>query len=190
MKKLAILLWILILGYTPVFASEIIISHFWEADSQTKAGKVVTCFLQLTAVNLDQILMTMNLSLMAEKVEANRVRILTMLKITAARITETLQSVPIKLHHGWLRTSSGTSIGNFTKIDVKPDPYFLAGASGMDLFAEITKGALKDGVTVGFQEKPGTFDKVYKISDPPPLDITNKFLSCFVAMSNDISTSK
>lgn len=190
MKKLAILFLILSFGYAPVFASEHIITHIWESDSQTRAGKVVSCWLQLNAVNQDQILMTMNLSVMAEEVDVNHVKNITMLKVTASRVTRKLQSVPIKIDHGWVKSSSGMSIGNLKQIDVKPEPYFLGSAPGLDLFDEIIMGAVENGITVGYQERPGTYNKVYKISEPPPLDIVTKLLSCFRTMQNGFLASK
>lgn len=190
MKKLAILFLILSLGYAPAFASEYITTHNWESDSQSRGGKIVSCRLQLNAVNQDQILMTMNLSVMAEEVDVNRVKNITMLKVTASRVTNKLQSVPIKIDHGWVKSSSGTSIGNLQKIDGKPEPYFLGSTPGLDLFDEIIMGAVENGITVGYQERPGTYNKVYKISEPPPLDIVTKLLSCFRTMQNDLVASK
>ncbi len=172
----------------PAFASEHVISHFWEADSQTRAGAVVTCYIQLTAVNYKQIAITMNVSIFAQMATPELVENMTMVKITASRITNpfTAESQPIKINYGWVKSSSGTSVGKVKITDVSPDPYFLGVAAGMDLFQEITFGILKDGVTVGYQEKPGTFDVTFTIATPPSGDVSLKLGSCLSEMRQRI----
>lgn len=170
--------------WSPVLAAEDVLVHLWEADSQTIGGKTVNCYVLLTAV-AEQEAFTMNLSLFAQSVAPEKIQTFTGIKIRAYRLENGSQEVPIEVHSAWIRSSSGSTVGKLKKLDTHPDPYFLGAAPGMGLFTTLLQGILRDGVSVGFQENSGNFDKVFKIAEPLPDDSKKTLLSCM----NDLRSS-
>jgi hypothetical protein len=177
MGKPALVLWFYVLALIVVmantsYANQDVLLHIWEADSQTRGGKTVSCYVGLM-LGTKQEVVSMNLTLLGELITPQKAQTSTALKIRAVKYDDR----QIKVHSGWVRSSSGSTVGKLKKID-HPGMYFLAGANGMDLFRNILRGILKDGVSVGYQENPGAFDKVFKIAEPLPDDSARALSSC------------
>ncbi len=52
---------------------------------------------------------------------------------------------------------------------------------------ELLDGILKDGISMGYQEKPGTFDKVIRVPEPLPSEGLRNFLSCLDDLKKSIA---
>ena len=163
------------------FASPSVLVHEWEVDSQTKGGKTVSCFVELKLVS-EQEAVSMNLSLFGESNTPQKVQAWTGLKIRALK----QDGSQIKVHSGWVRSSSGSTVGKLKKVD-HPEMYFLGAASGPDLFVTILKGILRDGASVGYQETLGKFDKVFKIVEPLPDGSARALSSCIDDLRSSLS---
>jgi len=166
------------------FAADPVLVHLWEADSQVREGKTVSCYIQVSAATESQ-LVTMNLSLFAESVD-RKIQVFTGLKIRAARYTAGQKETPIKLYGGWIRSSSGSTVGRLKPVNTNPEPHFLGAAAGLELFQELLNGIVKDGVAIGYQEKPGMFDKVIKVPDPLPPERLRNFVACLDDLRRNI----
>jgi hypothetical protein len=154
------------------FANQDFLVHEWEADSQTRGGKTVSCFVGLKLAN-EQETISMNLTLFAEVIAPQKVQGFTGLKIIVLRDND--RQIPV--YSGWIKSSSGSTVGKMKKID-HPGKYFMGGTSGPELFRTILKGILRDGLSVGYQETPGAFDKVFKVAEPLPDDSRKALWSC------------
>ncbi len=127
-------------------------------------------------------MLTANLSTFSELISPDQVRAYTTLKVKAAQRVKPRGYVSIIIHQAWIKSSSATTVGRLKKVDVDPEPYFLAVQAGIDLFQDILKGLMENGIVVGYQEKPDTFDKVFEVKAPLPLDVQAKVIRCFDSM--------
>jgi len=182
-------IFLVLLGANPTF-SKTLVWHEWKADSQTKGGKTVACFLQLAGLTSDSIpfdpkpsrstLTTANLTLtLVEK--SDRKWLSFGVKVTGTRILEDFTTHAIPIHYAWVQSSTGSTVNQITQLETAPNKYYLgglAGDEGLDLFLKIFKGILEDGLVVGWQESPGKLDKRLKVKDPPSPDKLLSFNSC------------
>jgi len=188
-----------ILGATPSFA-QTLVWHEWKADSQTKGGKTVSCFLQLNTLTSDSMnselkvssstLITANLTLLLVE-RHNQKGVIFTVKIIGERILENLTTQVIPIHYAWVQSSTGSTATQIIQAETKPEKYFLGalgGDDGMDLFIKIFKGMIKDGLVVGWQESPGKFDIVIKVKDPPSQKNQETFMSCFRQLAEELPT--
>lgn len=170
-------------------AGEPLMLHDWQTEFESQKGRKASCLIQTTGINKKQrLLLTMNLSVFIERAPGpNQTKDTTILKITAGRINKPDLSdiTPIRIHDAWMTTSLGTSVGKITKID-RPEPYYLAGADGSDLFHRLLQGILKDGARVGFQEMKGRPEVVSIIPTPPASVIVEKLMPCLANVLPDV----
>ena len=195
-----------------VSAQENVLFQEWTAVSQTKVGKTVSCGFQATAMSDRLIILTSNMTLHIDA--SSGVFFVVMLKITASKVQKDvfdavfrkfiqipsyeaqqiyLRSVVsdvTKVHHlhianAWIKTASKTSIGKVRQIDVTPDPYYLGGTQDPDFFTDAVKDAAQGGRVVGYQEKPGNFDRVFPASTPLPHTVVLEVFSCMGALFHD-----
>jgi hypothetical protein len=181
-SRLTYLVGLITFAVAPVWADEDVSIHLWQSDSQLKGGKVATCSVLLTTANVQESL-TMNLGLLIEKPQ-----LLTMLKITVHRQASNRPHIPVKIHSAWIRSSSGSSIGKLKQINTHPNQYYLGGADGADVFRVLLPGIMKNGISVGYQERPNTFDKVLKVSEPLPNEAVKSLVSCMEELRAQIET--
>jgi hypothetical protein len=119
---------------------------------------------------------------LAELIAPQKVKGFTGLKIIVLR--DNNRQIPV--YSGWVSSSSGSTVGKLKKID-HPGKYFVAGTSNPELFGTILKGILRDGISVGYQETPDKFDKVFKIVEPLPDDSARALSSCMDDLSSSLS---
>ncbi len=170
------------------FAAESLTLYDWQVHFQSNEQPPTTCFIQLTGVNRKRlVLLDMNLSVVVEKVPLIGRKATTILRIKAHRINKPDLSdlSPIQIHDAWITTSLGTSAGKMKKIDVSPDPHYLGGKEGADLFHRLLEGILKDGAAIGYEEGPKGTETVSIVPVPPPDVIINKLMPCLAAVLPD-----
>ncbi|MEO2054233.1 MAG: hypothetical protein ABGX83_02840 [Nitrospira sp.] len=142
----------------------------WEAEVVSKEERT-TCVIHFTGITQNRIVIVMNLSLVEEKaVEVeDEGRYFTLIKVSAGHIHKIDLSdvTPIKIQSAWIKTIAGSSEGKIDKINDGPNPYFLGGTKGFDLFQSLVLGIKKEGVVVHFVEGPD-LEKVFRIPPPPP----------------------
>lgn len=151
----------------------------WQAEETTKGGVTVGCEVMVVGMIEVSLYVTANLSLFAEPADPSRVHARTVLKITVTEIAldQGFKKTPVRLYGGWLRTSSGTTVGKLKTIPMSPEVYYLGAAPGMDLFIELVSGML-NGITVGFQRRPDGLDTTMTIPTPPPVETILKLETC------------
>jgi len=190
-------IFLVILYATPSFATTPH-SHEWTADSQTRGGKTVSCFIKLDTASLDwmttdpkalssTVLRTALTLMLIEK--SNRKLLAFTVKVTGTRILEDLTTHAIPIHFAWVQSSTGSTTTQLTQAETAPEKYYLgmlAGMDGLDLFTKIFKGVVEDGLVVGWQESPGDLDKVLKVKDGLPKDKQISFLSCFEQLTKEL----
>ena len=194
-------IFLVILVATPSFAKTLL-KYVWEADSQTRGGKIVSCFLGLDTLtygattsdpdDLSRTLIRTGLSLTLIEV-SNQIGIGFLIKVTGTRILEDLTMHTIPIHYAWVKNSKGSTATQITKLETKPDKYFLGrlpGYDGVALFSQIFHGIFTDGLEVGWQESPGQLDLVLKVNDPPSLKTHETFVSCFNQLEERLRTQK
>jgi hypothetical protein len=159
------------------FAAESSQFHRWQADSQTRGGKTVSCNLQLVA-STENMLITSTLALFAEHSAPENTHMFTALKISASKYDSARKEVPIELAGGWIRSSSGSTIGRLTTVKTDAGTEFLGAASGPELFQNLLDGIIKDGMSVGYQEKAASFDNVLRIAEPLPPERLRNLQEC------------
>lgn len=187
LKRLASFL-LLIFFAGLVFAAENLTLYDWQVHIQSKERKPTACFIQLTGVNREKrVFLNVNLSVSIDTVPLRGRRATTILRVKADRINKSDLSdlSPLKIHDAWMATSLGSSAGEMAKIDVSPDPHYLGGKTGADLFHQLLQGILKDGATIGFQERPGDSGIASTVPAPPPEVIINKLMPCLAAVLPD-----
>lgn len=159
-------------------------TYQWHGEETTRGGVTDGCEVMVTGMMVSRevsLIVTANLSLFAKPADSSRVKIGTLLKITVNEIAldQDFKLTPIRLYGGWIRTSSGTTVGKLMTISVSPEMYYLGVTPGIDLYLELVSGMLKDGVTVGFQRRPGGLDTTMTIPTPPPVETIAKLETCF-----------
>lgn len=159
------------------FAADPALFHLWQAHSQARGGKTVSCYIQLMAAT-DDALITSNLALFAEQFAPEKVQTFTALKITASTYGGGQKEVPIKLYNGWLRSSSGSTVARLKIVNTDPETHFLAAASGAEIFQDLLDGIAKDGISVGYQDERGSFDKVVRVTEPLPPEALRNIYGC------------
>lgn len=172
----------------PLFAAENLTLYDWQVHFQSKQDRPVSCFIQLTGVNRQRfVLLDLNLSVVIEKAPLVGRKATTILRIKANRIGRTDPSdlTPIKIDDAWMTTSLGSSEGVMKKIDVGPEPHYLAGKEGAALFHRLLEGILKDGATIGYREGPGAPAVESSVPVPPPDVIIDKLMPCLAAVLPD-----
>jgi hypothetical protein len=177
-------LFLLILCEVPVFAAENLTFFDWQVDFQSKESQPAGCTIQITGVNRKRhVLLNINLSLSIDKVPLTGRKETTILRIKADRINKPDLSdlSPIKIRNAWVATSLGTSAGKMAKLDVSPDPHYLGGAEGSELFHRLLEGILKDGATIGYHEGSKETEVLSTLPVPPPDVIINKLMPCLAA---------
>lgn len=153
----------------------------WQAEETTKGGRTVGCGILVDGMIGTSLYVTANLTLFIEPAESTQFSVMTLLKITVAELAldQGFKMTPMRLHGGWIRTSSGTTVGKLR--DIPTSPYYLGSLEsgpGMDLFIELISGMLEDGVTIGFQLRPDGWDTTMRIPMPPPVDTIVKIQTC------------
>jgi len=151
----------------------------WQAEVVSKAERT-TCVIHFTGITRNRIVIGMNLSLVEEKaVEVeDEGRYFTLIKVSAGHIHKIDLSdvTPIKIQSAWIKTIAGSSEGKIDKINDGPNPYFLGGTEGFDLFQSLVLGIKKEGVVVRFLERPD-LETIVRIPAPPP-EILEKVSHC------------
>ncbi|MFQ5579288.1 MAG: hypothetical protein ACE5FZ_01635 [Nitrospiria bacterium] len=149
----------------------------WKSDVVSKQERN-TCVIHFTGITQSRIVLSMNLSVVEEKSSEGEALYITMIKVSAGRIHKIDLSdvTPIKIQNAWVKTSAGSSEGKVNKINDGPNPYFLAGTEGFDLFRTLVRGIAEEGVVVRFEEGP---DMQMVVQVPAPaLEITEKLRAC------------
>lgn len=125
--------------------------------------------IHFTGLTQTRIVIGMNLSLIEEKNLEDEGRYFTLIKVSAGHIHKIDLSdvTPIKIQDAWVKTIAGSSEGKIDKIDDGPNPYFLGGTEGFDLFQTLVLGIRQEGVEVRFVEGPDLETHV-RIPAPPP----------------------
>jgi len=169
-------------------AAENLTFYDWEVRFQSEGKKPASCFIQLTGVNRGRrVLLDVNLSVIIDTVPLIGQKATTILRIKASRVSQADLSdlSPIKIHDAWIATSLGTSRGEMTKIDVRPESHYLGGREGSGLFHRLLEGIVKDGAAIGYREGPDGPEIVSVVPTPPPDVIINKLMPCLAAILPD-----
>lgn len=167
-----------------VIASENIVFREWNSGPQLSGGKTKTCFIGLDIVSDKFLALTMNFAILAEPTPAGMVRSVSSLKITATETTQGKNSKKVNIHYAWIKSSSASTVGKIKTTKLETDPNYL-GAGKYDLFFDVLDGVVKNGVVIGYQEKPQSFDKIFEVRDPPPDDIVKKLYLCLGDLEKD-----
>ena len=184
MKRLLSLL--LIVFTASAFAADPLTFYDWQVHFQSKERQPITCVIQLTGVNRERrVLLDVNFSVIIQKVPLTGTKATTILRIKANRINKSDLSdlSPIKINDAWIETALGTSAGQLAKVDVSPEPHYLGGKEGSELFHQLFGGILKNGATIGYQE--GEKEVISSVPTPPPDVIINKLMPCLAAILPD-----
>ncbi len=94
---------------------------------------------------------------------------MTLLKVTARSVAteRPFDTTPIKLHEAWVRSSTGTTAGKLIRTDAGESSYYLGVAAGDEVFVAVIEGLITDGLTVGYNLRPGGLDTVTVVKEPP-----------------------
>lgn len=175
-RLFSIILFILLIA-EPAVAVEMVQFYDWQAEVVTKEERT-TCVIHFTGITQRGIIIGMNLSLVEEKAAEDEGRYFTLIKVSAGHIHKIDLSdvTPIKIQDARIKTSAVSSEGKITKIDDGPNPYFLGGTEGFDLFQSLVLGIKQEGIVVRFEER-SDLETVVRIP-PPPLEIIEKVSHC------------
>lgn len=167
----------MLLTAEPSVAVEMVQFYDWQAEIVSKEERT-TCVIHFTGITQSRIVIGMNLSLVEEKAAEGEGRYFTLIKVSAGHIHKIDLSdvTPIKIQNAWIKTSAGSSEGKINKINDGPNPYFLGGTEGFDLFQSLVLGIKQEGVVVRFEEGPD-LETVARIPPPPP-EIIDKVSHC------------
>ena len=158
--------------------------HEWLAEELTSGGKVVGCQIIVDGMVSTSLYVSANVALLAEAAGRLGIYTRTMVKITSAEIdVERAIKTPIPLFGGWIRTSSGTTVGNLKTLPT--GPHYLGISPGADLFVKLLEGVLEQGVTVGFQQRVGGLDTTVAFP-APPADVLVKLNSCLKSLEETV----
>lgn len=168
----------------PASGSENIVFREWNSGPQLSGGKTKTCFIGLDIITDKFLALTMNFAMIAEPTPTGKVRSVSSVKITATETTQGKNPKKVKIHYGWIKSSSASTVGKIKTTKLETEPNYL-GAGKYELFLDVLDGIVKDGVVIGYQEKPGSFDKIFEVPIPPPIEVLNKLNLCLDDLAKD-----
>jgi len=166
--------------------AEKILHYEWNSGPQYSGGKTKTCFLSVDIITEKLLALTMNFAMLAELTPSNKVRSVSSLKVVAMESINTKQPRKIGIHYAWIRSSTGSTVGKIKTTKLETELNYL-GAGPYELFLDILSGIVKDGVVIGYQQRAGSFDKIFEIPEPPRVELIQKLNSCLKELAKDAS---
>ncbi len=169
MRLLSLALFVSLLA-EPSAPVESVQFYDWQAQVISKAERT-TCVIHFTGITQTRIVIGMNLSLVEEKAVdvKDEGRYFTLIKVSAGHVHKIDLSdvTSIKIQRAWIKTLAGSSEGKINKINDGPNPYFLGGTEGFELFQSLVLGIKTEGVVVSFVEGLD-LERVFRVPAPPP----------------------
>lgn len=185
MKKLIFILFgITCLFSSPVY-SEVILdeAYSYEADEYLIGGENVGCGIRFSAMNRKFILINGSFWVQLFKNKGA----VWILKITAKKISSLngkVSSDDLYVDYGWLKTGSGSTFKESKSSRGGKGNHFFALSPDFLPSAKIFFDATLGNLTIGFNQKPNTFDTTFELTKPPNKEIGDKLFKCMADFKN------
>ena len=137
-------------------------------------GETTGCGMTFHALNIDGILLQGSFNLFYSRLKGSY----SALKFEAYGMLLLGQQIApkkIKVNHGWLKTGEGTM---YHGVVVPGEGKFLSLSLDSEHYMKIFSEMLLGNTTIGFNEVPGSFDKIFILTNPPTTDSIKRLSKC------------